>query len=134
METTTSASYFAELVGSFNSRECLLVLSDGNRVQGWGVVKRYSDRPGYSVACETSIYFDQGATGQGLGSKLQKALIDMVRAFSYHHIVVKIWAGNEGSLRFHEGFGFELVGIQKQVGFLDGKWIDVAILQCLLEG
>ena len=133
METETSESYFEELVAGFHSRECLLVLEDHELVQGWGVVKRYSDRPGYKVACETSIYFDLASTGRGYGSRLQKALIDKVRAFGYHHIVTKIWASNAGSLRFHEAFGFELVGVQKEIGFLDGQWLDVAILQCLLN-
>lgn len=133
MELTTSAQSFRDMMKGFHSREALLVIEDRGQVQGWGVVKRYSDRVGYRVACETSIYLRLDVTGGGYGSQLQAALMEKVRDFGYRHIVAKIWASNHGSIRFHEKFGYELVGIQKEVGFMDGKWRDVAILQCVLS-
>ena len=111
----------------------MLVMEKDQQIQGWGVVKKYSDRVGYRVACETSIYFRRQATGQGFGRALQKALMDKVREFRYHHIVAKIWTTNTGSIRFHESFGYELVGVQKQVGYLGGRWRDISILQCVLS-
>ena len=132
METQTSPAKFEAQLAGFHARECMLVLEAGSRLQGWGVVKRYSDRIGYRVACETSIYFRSEATGKGYGKKLQTALMEKAREFGYHHIVVKIWTSNAGSIRFHERFGFELVGVQREIGFLGGKWRDVSIMQCIL--
>ena len=132
MEVETSASSFEAQLRAFHEREVMLVVETDSGVQGWGVVKRYSDRHGYRVTCETSIYLRRSATGKGLGKLLQAGLMERARGFGYHHIVAKIWASNSGSIRFHQSFGYELVGVQKEVGFLDGKWLDVAILQCLL--
>ena len=58
--------------------------------------------------------------------------MEKVREFRYHHVVTKIWASNLGSIRFHQRFGFEMVGVQKEVGYLGGAWRDVAIMQCIL--
>lgn len=133
METETSAGAFRQMLAGFHQREMLLVLEDGGEVRGWAVVKRYSERPGYRVACETSIYFRRHQTGRGYGSRLQEALLEQCRRFGYHHIVAKIWASNQASIRFHQRFGYQVVGVQKEVGYLGGRWRDVAILQCVLE-
>jgi phosphinothricin acetyltransferase len=133
MEVSTSARDFEEQLAAFHQREVMLVLEMVDGLQGYGVVKQYSDRIGYRVACETSIYFRRTATGQGYGSALQQALMEKAREFQYHHIVAKIWTSNKGSLRFHERFGYRLVGVQREVGYLAGQWRDVSILQCILD-
>ena len=102
------------------------------QVIGWGIIKRYSDRPGYRVCCETSVYLTSSATGKGYGRILQTALMEKVSSYGYHHIVVKILAANSDSIRFHQHFGFETVGIQKEIGLIRGTWHDVVIMQCLL--
>jgi L-amino acid N-acyltransferase len=130
-EQAVAADYFRAAVKG-SSRESLLVLEDGDQVLGWGSVKQYSDRSGYRFCCETSIYLEQRSRGQGLGRILQQALIQTAAALGYHHIVLKIVASNQGSIRFHERFGFELVGIQKEIGFTQGRWQDVAIMQLIL--
>lgn len=132
MEITTSPEKFQSILHHQGPRECLLVVTRGSEIVGYGVVKAYSDRIGYRVACETSIYLDRGQAGKGYGSMLQQALIDRCREFEYHHVVAKIWASNSGSIRFHQRFGYEMVGVQKEVGHLAGEWKDVAILQLLL--
>ncbi len=114
------------------AREALLVAESISTVVGWGVIKRYSDRIGYQRCCETSTYLKFSETGKGYGNTLQTALMTKVRDYGYHHIVAKIVATNQGSIRFHQRFGFEIVGIQKEIGFMNGTWHDVAIMQCIL--
>lgn len=133
METETSPAAFRAMLEGFHDREALLVLEDGGSMLGWGVVKRYSDRPGYRVACETSIYLRRDRLGRGLGRRLQEALFERCRAFGYHHVVAKIWASNERSLEFHRRLGFEMVGIQREIGLVDGRRQDVAIMQRILD-
>ena len=132
MEMGTNADTFRERLAGLGEREALLVVTDPE-VVGWGIVKQYSDRLGYRVTGETSIYLDRGLRGRGYGSNLQQALMERCAAFGYHHIVARIWATNQGSIAFHQKFGYQLVGIQKEVGFLAGQWRDVAIMQCLLS-
>ena len=128
----TIAEDFATTINQMGDREVAFVAELDNRVIGWGMVKRYSDRIGYQVCCETSIYLTFSETGNGYGHALQQVLMEKVKAFDYHHIVAKIVATNYGSIRFHQRFGFEVVGIQKEIGFMKGNWHDVVIMQCLL--
>ena len=126
-----TAKDIAAIAKKFHHRETILVAQQDEQVIGWGIIKRYSDRPGYLVCCETSIYFSFAATGQGYGRKLQTALLEKVKEFGYHHVVAKILVTNPHSIKFHEKFGFETIGIQKEIGFYQGKWLDVAILQLI---
>lgn len=127
-----TAATIAAIAEKMTDRECFLIAATATQVVGWGVIKRYSDRLGYQACCETSIYLSFSETGNGYGTALQKALMAKAIAYNYHHIIVKIVAGNQSSIRFHERFGFELVGIQKEIGYMNGTWYDIAIMQCLL--
>lgn len=127
-----TAATVGAVVKKLGDRGALLVATQTDRVIGWGIIKEYSDRAGYQVCCETSIYLDDQETGKGYGNYLQTVLINWVKTFNYHHIVAKILADNAGSIRFHQRFGFEIVGVQKEIGFLNGRWHDVVIMQRLL--
>lgn len=135
METEpVAASEMARRLSALGDRETVLVAVDADAgVVGWGIVKAWSDRPGYSVACETSVYLDPEWTGRGTGTSIQQRLFDYCRQVGYHHVAVKIWADNAQSLAMHRKNGFEMVGIQRQIGRVDGIWRDVAIMQCLLD-
>jgi phosphinothricin acetyltransferase len=117
----------------FNNREVFLVLEEEGEVLGWGIIKRYSDRPGYRFCCETAVYIRRALRRHGYGSRIEQALIDRCRQFGYHHLVAKIWATNVGSIQMHERFGYEIVGTQREIGFKNGQWQDVTIMQCVLE-
>ena len=114
-------------------REVWLVVEEPEGVVGWGVVKKYSPRPGYDLCCETSIFLDRSLRGRGLGRPMQQELLDRAVALGYHHVVAKIWADNAGSIRFHERFGYEMVGVQREIGWVGGQWRDVAIMQLILK-
>ena len=108
-------------------------MSSAGTVLGWGIIKRYHRRQGYTVAAETSVYVDRSHTGRGHGSAMQTHLIERAKDLGYHHLVAKIWAGNDGSIRMHERFGYEVVGVQKSIGYVEGNRLDVAILQLVLD-
>ena len=116
-------------LSQLHEREQLFVICAGEQVAGWGIVKRYSERNGYRVSCETSLYLDRQYTGRGLGSHMMRALFDTCQQFGYHHAVARIRAANEASIRFHEQHGFEWVGRQREIGYVNGRWADVVIMQ-----
>ena len=120
-------------IEQLSPREALLVLDATDAILGWGILKQYSDRGGYRFTGETSVYLQRDQTGRGYGSMLQEALIARSRSYDYHHLVAKIWATNEASLGLYRKFGFSMVGVQKEVGCVDGQWQDVAIMQKVLD-
>lgn len=128
--TSTAEAWIEEL----GQREAILVVEGEDEVVGYGMLKRYSDRGGYRFAAETSVYLRRAYTGIGLGSQLQATLIERGRDYGYHHLAAKLWAANERSRALHQKFGYDLVGIQREVGYVEGQWRDVAILQKVLDG
>lgn len=133
--TPRPPSAFAELVEAVRSgaRECLLVSERAGEVLGWGAVRRYSDREGYRIACETSVFLDGAHLHRGHGSRMKRVLLERARALGYRHVVAKIVARNQASIRYNEKAGFEVVGVQKGIGLVNGERVDVCIMQCLLE-
>ncbi len=126
-------SYFQRLLAESSPREALLVGDTGNGVVAWAKAKQYSERGGYRYTCETSIYVADAYQNQGFGALLLRAIIGRAYALQYRHIVAKILAANEPSVRFHQRFGFTVVGRQNAIGFLNGAWQDVVIMQCVLN-
>ena len=105
----------------------------GEPIWGWASVRRFSDRYGYRYTCETAIYLHPEAIGRGMGARLQQRVEDHCIASKIHHAVARIIANNQRSLAFHEQFGYELVGVQREIGRLNEQWVDVAILQKIFE-
>lgn len=131
-EKIHSAEDIAAWTKKFHSREGLFVLKKADTVIGWGIIKRYSDRAGYRFTCETAVYLHNDFLGKGYGSYIKRQLIEICKKWEYHHLVAKIFAVNTGSIIYNEKLGYEIVGRQKQIGFKDGKWTDVVIMQLII--
>ncbi len=132
-EMLHSKEDIANWVNKFNERERLYTVKIDEKVIGWGIIKRYSDREGYRFACETAIYLTASERGKGYGSTLKKYIITQCRLLNYRHLVAKIFASNKASIEYNIKLGYTVVGIQKQIGFRNNKWQDIAILQYVLE-
>jgi len=46
-------------------------------------------------------------------------------------VIARIVAGNDISIHLHESFGFEHVGIMREVGWKFGRLLDVVLMQKL---
>lgn len=125
-------TYFEKLLRGKTPRESVLVAQAGVRVVGWSKTKQYSRRGGYRFTCETSVYVADSHQNRGYGSALLRAIINRSHSMQYRHVVAKILAFNTGSIRLHQRFGFSIVGRQNAVGYLEGAWQDVIIMQRVL--
>jgi L-amino acid N-acyltransferase YncA len=124
--------YFRELIAGLTEREALIVLAEREKVLGWGRIMRYSDREGYTTTCETAVYLRRELRRRGLGTRIKVDLIERCRKLGYHHLVAKVFAGNRASIDYNLRLGFEIVGTQREVGWVGGRWEDVTIMQLLL--
>jgi len=107
------------------------VADSGASIEGWASVRRFSERFGYRQSCETAIYVDSTAIGSGVADRLQHRIEAHCVATKIHHAVAKIIADNQRSIRFHQRFGYEFVGVQREIGRLRGRWVDIVIMQRL---
>ena len=107
----------------------ILVADSGGDVIGWISLSEWSDRCSYSDTAEVSLYVAEEHRGKGVGRKLLKAALYEGREIGLHTIVSRIAGGNETSVRLHESFGFQHIGIMREVGRKFGKLIDVYLMQ-----
>lgn len=133
VEAVVDTAEIEKWVSKFNDREGLYVcINESDEAIGWGIIKRYSDREGYRFACETAIYLKSNETGKGYGSQMKRFLIEECKRLKYHHLVAKIFATNTASIVYNEKIGYEIVGRQKEIGYRDGKWLDMIIMQYII--
>lgn len=114
-------------------RHPILVAEVDGKVVGWASLTQWSDRLAYRDTAETSFYVHSTHRGKGIGRRLKKAIIDEARRIQFHTLIARVAEGSVESLHLNETFGFEHVGILKEVGFKFGKRLGVHILQLMLQ-
>jgi len=111
----------------------LLVATDeANTVVGWAGLSRYRPRDCYAGIGEFSVYLDATARGRGVGRQLLQALIEIAREHGYWKLLSRIFLFNEASRALCRSVGFREVGIYEKHGQLEGRWLDVVIVERLI--
>ena len=109
-----------------------IVAVEADLVVGFGSLSPYKDRAAYSTTVEDSVYVERQRAGRGLGTLLLSHLVDIAAASGFHVVMARIEASGTASRALHAKCGFELVGIERQVGRKFNRWLDVAVMQRLL--
>jgi L-amino acid N-acyltransferase YncA len=102
-------------------------------VIGWASVSAYRPRACYAGVGEFSIYLAPAARGRGLGRALLSALVDEARARAFWKLVSRVFPFNTASRALCRACGFREVGVYEKHAQLDGRWIDVVIVERLIE-
>ncbi len=109
-----------------------LIAESDNDVVGYAYASRWKQRRAYEHTVESTIYLDETRQNNGIGIPLYGALINELIALRKHSVIGGISLPNKSSVRFHERFGFEKAGHLDEVGFKQGRWIDVGYWQLRL--
>jgi len=109
-----------------------LVGANGEIILGFGSLSAFRERSGYSATAEDSLYVDRAQRGRGVGRALLAELLVLASAHGFHSVIARIAGHNETSIGLHEAAGFELVGVEREVGRKHRQWLDVVELQRLL--
>jgi phosphinothricin acetyltransferase len=104
---------------------------DGEIV-GFASLSPYRDRPAYSTTVEDSVYVVEAHQGKGVGRELLAELLAVAERHGFHSVMARIVGDHDVSIRLHTSLGFELIGVEREVGRKFGRWLDVAVLQKLL--
>jgi phosphinothricin acetyltransferase len=99
-------------------------------VLGFAYATAFGTRPAYRWAVETTVYVAGAVQRQGAGRLLYEALIDTLRAQRFAQAVARIALPNDPSIALHEAVGFRRAGVFREIGWKQGRWIDVGLWQC----
>ncbi len=106
---------------------------EAGEVVGFAALSPYRERAAYRTSVEDSVYVRRDRAGRGVGRLLLSALLDIAEQSGFHAVFARIESSGEASRALHAACGFRLVGIEREVGRKFNRWLDVALMECLLH-
>lgn len=114
------------------ARHPVVVAETDGQVVGWGSLNSFNPRPAYDNVVDLSVYVERGWRGRGVGRVLMQHLVALAKTLGYHKIVLATFPYNEAGVFLYKKTGFTPVGVYHEQGQLDGRWVDVLIMERLL--
>ncbi len=111
----------------------ILVAVDDTGVLGYATFGDFRPHDGFRHTVEHSVYVRDGERGRGIGKALMIELIDRARRLGKHVMVAAIESSNTGSIIMHKRLDFMQVGRMPQVGAKFDRWLDLTLLQLVLD-
>ncbi|MFN2748014.1 arsinothricin resistance N-acetyltransferase ArsN1 family A [Bacillus sp. z60-18] len=122
-------SWFQEHQGRYS----VLVAETEGKIAGWAALNPYSHRCAYQGVADLSIYVDRSCRGKGVGRLLLQALEKTAKENSFYKIVLFTFPFNKLGQHLYAKMGYRQVGIFKNQGRLDGRFVDVMAMEKLLQ-
>ena len=97
-----------------------------DEVRGYAGSLRFRPKAAYETTIETTVYLAPEWTGKGLGRELLQALLAALEGEDIHQALAGISLPNPSSIALFEAFGFDRMGVFREVGRKLGRYWDVA--------
>lgn len=125
-------AYMAEWFAQRGDRYKVLVAERAGVIEGWASLNRFSSRACYNGVADISLYVRRDRRGKGVGGTLLSGLLETARTERFHKLVLSTFPFNAAGQRLYSAKGFRAVGTYERQGLLDGRWIDVLLMEKLL--
>ena len=111
-----------------------LVAEIEGQIVGYAYAGPFRLRSAYRFTLEDSVYVSPYYQGRSVGKHLLMQLLRDAATLGYKCMVAVVGdSANAASIALHKACGFTEVGTVRNVGFLDGSWLDIVLLQRDLE-
>ena len=128
LEPPSSAEMAARIERTLRSTPWLVAVA-GDEVIGYAYAARHRERPGYRWSVDVSTYVAEAWRGRGVGARLYRSLLALLRLQGFINVYAGVAQPNEGSMRLHRAIGMREVGTYHRVGYKHGRWYDVTWLE-----
>lgn len=109
------------------------VAEDAEGVTGFVTFGPFRAGPGYGATCEHTVIVAPDSQRQETGRALMAQAMRSAAKQGYHVMVGAISSANLQAVRFHEKLGFDEVGRMPEVGRKAGCWLDLILVQKILD-
>jgi L-amino acid N-acyltransferase YncA len=109
-----------------------VLVAETTQPLAWASLNRFNPRPVYDHVADISVYVERACRGHGVGRALLSALIERARVIGYHKLVLAAFPDNTAGMALYARLGFTRVGVYREQGRLDGRWVDVVVMERLL--
>jgi L-amino acid N-acyltransferase YncA len=103
-----------------------------HEIVGWAGAGPYRDRECYRGIGEFSMYVNRDWRRRGVGDLLLTGLINEAERLGLWKLLSRIFLFNEASRALCRKHGFREVGTYEKHARLDGRWLDVVIVERLI--
>ncbi len=110
----------------------VIVAEYKSHIIGWASLNVYNSRDAYKGVADLSIYIDREYRGKGVGGKLMEDIEDIARRNTFHKIVLSTFENNKLGQALYRKKRYREVGVFKNQGILDGRFVDVMVMEKLL--
>ncbi len=115
-----------------SERHPVFVAEQDGEIVAWASLNVFNPRHCYDHVADFSIYIARERRGRGIGRALLTHLIDAAREIGFHKLVLSAFPFNPAGVALYESAGFRTVGIYREQGRLDDKWVDVIVMEKIL--
>lgn len=123
--TLPSLEEFARRVASVQTFYPYLVAEENGELLGYAYAHRIAERAAYRWGAELSIYLRPDAVRRGLGKQLYQSLIALLRLQGVRTVYGLVASPNPASEGLHRSLGFHRMGVQRNAGYKNGRWVDL---------
>lgn len=102
-----------------------LVYQIGDEIAGYAYASKHRERAAYQYDVDVSVYVLQKYHGSRIAFKLYNCLFKILKELGYYNAYAAYTVPNEKSEKFHNKFGFNIIGTHHKTGYKFGKWHDV---------
>lgn len=128
-----SVEEMIEWLKNRSSRHKVLILEDNEKkIMGWASLNVFNARECYQGVADLSIYIRREVRGIGLGKHLLLSLIRVAKEAGFYKMVLTTLAVNRTGHKLYYSLGFTKVGTYVKQGMLDGKWVDIHVMEKFL--
>jgi phosphinothricin acetyltransferase len=110
-----------------------IVAQIDGEIIGWAGAGPYRDRECYRGIGEFSMYVRRDWRRRGAGDLLLAGLISEAERLGLWKLLSRIFPFNEASRALCRKHGFREVGVYEKHARLDGRWLDVVIVERLIS-
>ena len=132
LEPRTAEEQRAWMARHQGAHPAVVAVRRGRPWPGSGPCRRFVTAPPTPPRSRTPSTSTAPGGARGSGRLLLDELVALAVARGFHTVIARISGDNEPSIALHRACGFELVGVEREVGRKFGRWIDVAVLQRML--
>jgi L-amino acid N-acyltransferase YncA len=133
LETETKDNVFMkDWFDKHIGRYQVIVAEEEGKILGWASLNPYNIRAAYFGVADLSLYITRECRGKGIGGKLLEAIHIIAKENDFHKIVLFTFPFNQLGQGLYRNKGYREVGVFKNQGILDGKYVDVMAMEKLL--
>ena len=122
---STVEEYRANIAHVLENAPFILAESADGRLQGFACAHLWHEREAYAWDVETTVYCAPDCVGQGVGGRLYRALLALLKKQGYYNAFALVTGSNKQSNVFHKALGFKKMATERHTGYKFGQWLDL---------